>query len=54
MQPFFLYFGGKWKLARRLGAPRHPHVIEPFAGSCGYSVYWSPPQVTIIERGGIT
>ena len=53
MHPFFLYFGGKWKLARRLGAPRHPHVIEPFGGSCGYSVYWSPPQVAIIERDPI-
>jgi site-specific DNA-adenine methylase len=33
MQPFFSYYGGKWKLAERLGPPQRDHVIEPFAGS---------------------
>ena len=50
MQPFFTYYGAKWKLAERLGPPRHDHVIEPFAGSAGYSVYWQPKNVTLIER----
>ena len=50
MQPFFLYFGSKWKLAERLGPPQRDHVIEPFAGSAGYSVFWEPKKVTLIER----
>lgn len=50
MQPFFTYYGGKWRLAQKLGPPQHDHVIEPFAGSAGYSVYWEPKKVTLIER----
>jgi len=49
MQPFFGYYGGKWKLAKRYGPPQRPHVIEPFAGGAGYSVYWEPKKVTLIE-----
>jgi hypothetical protein len=50
MQPFFVYYGGKWKLAERLGPPQRDHVVEPFAGSAGYSCYWEPQKVTLIER----
>jgi hypothetical protein len=50
MQPFFLFYGGKWRLAERLGPPQRDHVIEPFAGSAGYSVFWEPKKVTLIER----
>jgi hypothetical protein len=50
MQPFFSYYGGKWKLAERLGPPQSDHVIEPFAGSAGYSTFWEPKKVTLIER----
>ena len=50
MQPFFLYYGGKWRLAERLGPPQRHHVIEPFAGSAGYSCFWEPKKVTLIER----
>jgi hypothetical protein len=50
VRPFLNFYGGKWKLARRLGQPQHDHVIEAFAGSAGYSVYWCPPRVTLIEK----
>jgi hypothetical protein len=50
MKPFFLLFGGKHKLAHRLGSPQRDHVIEPFAGSAGYSVFWEPRRVTLVER----
>ena len=53
MQPFFSYFGGKWELAKRYGRPRCGHVIEPFAGAAGYSVYWEPKKVTLIERNPV-
>lgn len=39
--PLFSYFGSKWRLARRYPRPRYPLIIEPFAGSAGYSLrYW--------------
>jgi hypothetical protein len=50
MRPFFTYLGGKYKLAARLGPPQRAHVIEPFAGSAGFSVFWNPRRVTLIER----
>jgi hypothetical protein len=53
MQPFFSYYGGKWKLAERYGPPQRDHVVEPFAGSAGYSVYWEPKKVTLIERNPV-
>jgi site-specific DNA-adenine methylase len=37
-RPFFPYYGSKWRIAR-LYAPPEGLVIEPFAGSAGYSVY---------------
>ncbi len=49
MLPFFTFYGGKWRLAERYGPPQHKHVIEPFAGSAGYSCFWEPPRVTLIE-----
>jgi hypothetical protein len=49
MEPFFSYFGGKHKLARRYGPPRRDVVIEPFAGSAGYSVYWEPKKVVLVD-----
>jgi hypothetical protein len=36
--------------SERLGPPQRTHVIEPFAGSAGYSCFWQPKKVTLIER----
>jgi site-specific DNA-adenine methylase len=49
MLPFWTFYGGKYKLAPRLGPPRHEQVIECFAGSAGYSIYWQPKKVTLID-----
>lgn len=38
MRPFFKYFGGKWRSAHLYQPPRHRTIIEPFAGSAGYSL----------------
>jgi hypothetical protein len=38
LKPFFSYYGGKWRIAPRYPAPLHNTIIEPFAGSAGYSV----------------
>lgn len=39
LRPFFSYYGGKWRDAVKLyPAPTHERIIEPFAGSAGYSL----------------
>lgn len=38
MRPFFSFYGGKFRQAARMPEPRYPLIIEPFAGSLGYSV----------------
>lgn len=49
--PMLSYHGGKWLMAaKRLTPPQRDHVVEPFAGSAGYSVYWRPKKVTLVER----
>lgn len=50
MKPFFPYFGSKYRIARRYGAPRYDKVIEPFAGSACYSVYWEPKHVLLVDH----
>jgi hypothetical protein len=53
MQPFFLYYGGKSRLAEKLGPPQRNHVIEPFAGSAGYSCFWEPNLNGQVNRSQI-
>lgn len=42
LKPFFGFYGGKWRDALDYPLPLHRTVVEPFAGSAGYSVrhYW--------------
>lgn len=40
MKPFFSYYGGKWRSAPKYPGPMHNTIVEPFAGSAGYSVRW--------------
>ncbi len=44
----FNYFGSKHRLAKTYQPPKYPHIIEPFGGAAGYSVYWmrQDPSVT--------
>lgn len=46
----FPYFGRKVKLAQYYGPPKYSTVIEPFAGSLGYSLFWRPAEVIAIEK----
>lgn len=46
---FFPYFGGKRQHARHYPAPRHDLIIEPFAGSAGYSTYHHRRQVLLLD-----
>lgn len=49
MRPMFSYFGSKYNLAKLYGKPKHNLVIEPFAGSACYSLYWNVPKAILID-----
>ena len=49
MRPFFTFFGGKYRMAPKYPSPRHATIIEPFAGSAGYSVRRNSERVILIE-----
>lgn len=50
LRPFFPFYGGKWRAALGYPAPQHQRIIEPFAGSAGYSTrhWWA--SVVLVER----
>jgi len=43
-RPFFSFYGSKFRIAPRYPKPAQGRIIEPFAGSAGYSLryYWLP------------
>lgn len=49
LRPFFGYFGGKWRNALRYPAPAHGTIVEPFAGSAGYSLRYPDRRVVLVE-----
>lgn len=48
LKPLFPFYGSKWRDAKRYTEPRGP-VIEPFAGSAGYSVYWGVQRAKLFD-----
>lgn len=38
LMPFFTFYGGKFRAAKHYPGPQHGVIVEPFAGSAGYSV----------------
>lgn len=52
MRPLFPFYGSKWRDARKYGPPG-AHVVEPFAGSAGYSTYYEPERVTLVDADPI-
>ena len=50
LRPFFGLYGGKWRDAPKYyPPPRHDTVIEPFAGSAGYSLRYFDRRVILCE-----
>lgn len=47
--PFFTYYGGKFRVAPKYPAPMHNYIVEPFAGSAGYSLNYPNRQVFLID-----
>lgn len=50
LRPFFSYYGGKWRDAVKLyPTPKCETIIEPFAGSAGYSLRYYQRSVILYE-----
>ena len=50
LRPFFGFYGGKWRDAgRNYPAPECETIVEPFAGSAGYSLRFPDRQVILCE-----
>jgi len=50
LRPFFGYYGGKWRDAtRHYPEPYHETIVEPFAGSAGYSLRYAQRKIVLCE-----
>jgi hypothetical protein len=50
LRPFFGYYGGKWRDAlKHYPEPLFDIIVEPFAGSAGYSLRYPDRQVILCE-----
>ncbi len=50
LRPFFGFYGGKWRDApKHYDPPRYGTIVEPFAGSAGYSVRFADRNVVLCE-----
>lgn len=50
LKPFFTFYGGKWRAAPRYPKPKHNIIIEPFAGSAGYSMRYPDRTILLIDK----
>jgi hypothetical protein len=50
LRPFFSYYGSKWAAAGAYPPPLHRQIVEPFAGSAGYSLRYPDLEVLLVER----
>lgn len=50
LRPFFSYYGSKWRLARYYPPPRYATIVEPFAGSAGYSLLYPDRAVVLVDK----
>jgi len=54
LRPFFGFYGGKWRDAtKHYPPPQHKTVVEPFAGSAGFSVRYAHLDIVICEADPI-
>jgi hypothetical protein len=53
LRPFFSYFGSKWAIAGRYHAPVYDTIIEPFAGSAGYSLRYPAHRVVLYDKSPV-
>lgn len=48
--PLFKWFGSKWLSSRLLPEPTYDRIVEPFAGSAGYSLRHCEHSVELYEK----
>lgn len=53
LSPFFSYYGSKQRDAGKYPDPRYDTIIEPFAGSAGYSLRYYDRKVILYEKNEI-
>lgn len=49
LQPFFTYYGGKYRAAPFYPAPLFETIVEPFAGSAGYALRYYDRNIILYE-----
>ncbi len=49
LKPFFTFYGGKYRAAPHYPPPERNDIIEPFAGSAGYSLRYPENDVILID-----
>jgi hypothetical protein len=49
-RPFFRYYGGKFRAARKYRPPIFKTIIEPFAGAAGYACRYPESDVYLIDK----
>jgi site-specific DNA-adenine methylase len=49
LRPFFGYYGGKWRDAIKYPEPNHETIVEPFAGSAGFSLRYAHRKIILCE-----
>lgn len=49
LRPFFSYYGSKWRISPKYPTPRFDTLIEPFAGSACYSLYYHDKKVKLYD-----
>lgn len=49
LKPFWWYYGGKWRAAKRYPVPTDT-IVEPFAGAAGYSLRYADRRVVLVEK----
>jgi hypothetical protein len=50
LRPFFGYYGGKWRdTIKHYPSPEHKTIVEPFAGSAGFSIRHAEHRVILCE-----
>jgi hypothetical protein len=53
LQPFFRYYGAKCKFAHLYPAPQYQTIVEPFAGTAGYSLRYPRLQVILFDKSEV-
>lgn len=50
LRPFFSFYGAKWRAAPRYPKPFYRTIVEPFAGSAGYSLRYPHLEIILVEK----